>query len=130
MKRPAHGAFSGKSDSSGSSFAKLCGGGFRVRSGISSQKIRTFFKKIKNFQKKITAFLKKNKSFFKNVLIFLPLPEIPGTLRSHSIEVQTEGGNLAASKIRNLECPSYEICLIDYGCGKFNRKIHIMEQYP
>ncbi|KAB6606289.1 hypothetical protein GAZ87_14080 [Phocaeicola vulgatus] len=43
---------------------------------------------------------------------------------------QGEGGNLAASKIRNLECPSYEICLIDYGCGKFNRKIHIMEQYP
>ena len=41
-----------------------------------------------------------------------------------------DGGNLAASKIRNLECPSYEICLIDYGCGKFNRKIHIMEQYP
>lgn len=41
-----------------------------------------------------------------------------------------EGGNLAASKIRNLECPNYEICLIDYGCGKFNRKIHIMEQYP
>lgn len=41
-----------------------------------------------------------------------------------------EGGNLAASKIRNLECPSYKICLIDYGCGKFNRKIHIMEQYP
>ena len=36
-----------------------------------------------------------------------------------------EGGNLAASKIRNLECPNYEICLIDYGCGKFNRKIHI-----
>lgn len=47
-----------------------------------------------------------------------------------SIEVNSEGGNLAASKIRNLECPSYEICLIDYGCGKFNRKIHIMEQYP
>lgn len=44
--------------------------------------------------------------------------------------VSREGGNLAASKIRNLECPSYEICLIDYGCGKFNRKIHIMEQYP
>lgn len=43
---------------------------------------------------------------------------------------EIEGGNLAASKIRNLECPSYEICLIDYGCGKFNRKIHIMEQYP
>lgn len=42
----------------------------------------------------------------------------------------SEGGNLAASKIRNLECPNYEICLIDYGCGKFNRKIHIMEQYP
>lgn len=46
------------------------------------------------------------------------------------ITLQYEGGNLAASKIRNLECPSYEICLIDYGCGKFNRKIHIMEQYP
>lgn len=44
--------------------------------------------------------------------------------------LKDEGGNLAASKIRNLECPSYEICLIDYGCGKFNRKIHIMEQYP
>lgn len=44
--------------------------------------------------------------------------------------IHFEGGNLAASKIRNLECPSYEICLIDYGCGKFNRKIHIMEQYP
>lgn len=44
--------------------------------------------------------------------------------------IQNEGGNLAASKIRNLECPNYEICLIDYGCGKFNRKIHIMEQYP
>lgn len=43
---------------------------------------------------------------------------------------RVEGGNLAASKIRNLECPNYEICLIDYGCGKFNRKIHIMEQYP
>lgn len=46
------------------------------------------------------------------------------------MESNSEGGNLAASKIRNLECPSYEICLIDYGCGKFNRKIHIMEQYP
>lgn len=46
------------------------------------------------------------------------------------IYAYSEGGNLAASKIRNLECPSYEICLIDYGCGKFNRKIHIMEQYP
>ena len=45
-------------------------------------------------------------------------------------EFRCEGGNLAASKIRNLECPNYEICLIDYGCGKFNRKIHIMEQYP
>ena len=48
----------------------------------------------------------------------------------HTVVCQSEGGNLAASKIRNLECPSYEICLIDYGCGKFNRKIHIMEQYP
>lgn len=49
--------------------------------------------------------------------------------KSSKVE-KNEGGNLAASKIRNLECPSYEICLIDYGCGKFNRKIHIMEQYP
>lgn len=47
-----------------------------------------------------------------------------------TISQVAEGGNLAASKIRNLECPNYEICLIDYGCGKFNRKIHIMEQYP
>lgn len=52
-----------------------------------------------------------------------------GTVKSR-IFFTSEGGNLAASKIRNLECPSYEICLIDYGCGKFNRKIHIMEQYP
>ena len=89
LKRPVHGCLRKRVVVVGSSFAKLCGGGFRVRSGISSQKIRTFFKKIKNFQKKITAFFKKNKSFFKNVLIFLPLPEIPGTLRSHSIEVQT-----------------------------------------
>ena len=51
-------------------------------------------------------------------------------LREGECKVNDEGGNLAASKIRNLECPSYEICLIDYGCGKFNRKIHIMEQYP
>lgn len=48
----------------------------------------------------------------------------------YNILYRFEGGNLAASKIRNLECPNYEICLIDYGCGKFNRKIHIMEQYP
>ena len=33
------------------------------------------------------------------------------------------GGNLAAPKIRNLECPSYG--LKDYGCGKFIRKIHL-----
>lgn len=51
-------------------------------------------------------------------------------LQSYNIHPINEGGNLAASKIRNLECPNYEICLIDYGCGKFNRKIHIMEQYP
>lgn len=52
------------------------------------------------------------------------------TYNLNQVNVNSEGGNLAASKIRNLECPSYEICLIDYGCGKFNRKIHIMEQYP
>lgn len=39
----------------------------------------------------------------------------------------SEGGNLAASNIRNLECSSYEVYLIDYGCGKFNKKVHIME---
>ena len=55
------------------------------------------------------------------------LKEKQGILPCYAIR---EGGNLAASKIRNLECPNYEICLIDYGCGKFNRKIHIMEQYP
>ena len=65
MKRPAHGAFNGKGGSSSSSFAKLCGGSFRVGSGISPQKTRTFFKKIKNFQKKITAFLKRTRGFFK-----------------------------------------------------------------
>ena len=43
MKRPAHGAFNGKGGSSSSSFAKLCGGSFRVGSGISPQKTRTFF---------------------------------------------------------------------------------------
>ena len=55
-----------------------------------------------------------------------------GNIHSQNARITftNEGGNLAASKIRNLECPSYEICLIDYGCGKFNRKIHIMEQYP
>ena len=52
------------------------------------------------------------------------------TVFIQEVFVESEGGNLAASKIRNLECPNYEICLIDYGCGKFNRKIHIMEQYP
>ena len=52
------------------------------------------------------------------------------TPQNEYLEEENEGGNLAASKIRNLECPNYEICLIDYGCGKFNRKIHIMEQYP
>lgn len=66
---------------------------------------------------------------------FIPITILhPTTIefpRSYVADVQAiEGGNLAASKIRNLECPSYEICLIDYGCGKFNRKIHIMEQYP
>lgn len=40
---------------------------------------------------------------------------------------ENAGGNLAASNIRNLECPSYEVYLIDYGCGKFNKKVHIME---
>ena len=37
-------------------------------------------------------------------------------------KIQNAGGNLAASNIRNLECPSYEVYLIDYGCGKFTKK--------
>ena len=41
--------------------------------------------------------------------------------------IKNAGSNLAASNIRNLECPSYEVYLIDYGCGKFNKKVHIME---
>ena len=56
--------------------------------------------------------------------------EIVNTFWTDALIRPDVGGNLAASKIRNLECPNYEICLIDYGCGKFNRKIHIMEQYP
>ena len=43
MKRPAHGAFNGKGGSSSSSFAKLCGGSFRVGSGISPQKDKDVF---------------------------------------------------------------------------------------
>ena len=46
-----------------------------------------------------------------NKILYVWVPAISG------------GGNLAASKIRNLECPSYG--LKDYGCGKFIRKIHI-----
>ena len=64
MKRPAHGAFNGKGGSSSSSFAKLCGGSFRVGSGISPQKTRTFFKKIKNFQKKDNGLFKKEQELF------------------------------------------------------------------
>lgn len=45
----------------------------------------------------------------------------------HFQQYNHAGGNLAASNIRNLECPSYEVYLIDYGCGKFNKKVHIME---
>ena len=63
MKRPAHGAFNGKGGSSSSSFAKLCGGSFRVGSGISPQKTRTFFKKIKNFQKDNGLFKKEQELF-------------------------------------------------------------------
>ena len=41
--------------------------------------------------------------------------------------VKIAGSTLAASNIRNLDCSSYEVYLIDYGCGKFNKKVHIME---
>lgn len=64
------------------------------------------------------------------IFIKLKMPMWKGKYSEKLVNNKIEGGNLAASKIRNLECPSYEICLIDYGCGKFNRKIHIMEQYP
>ena len=66
--------------------------------------------------------------FYDDKLAEMPVNAID--VKNGSLQSVLEGGNLAASKIRNLECPSYEICLIDYGCGKFNRKIHIMEQYP
>ena len=71
MKRPAHGAFNGKGGSSSSSFAKLCGGSFRVGSGISPQKTRTFFKKIKSFLKKNRSFFKNNRMFFDAFLLVL-----------------------------------------------------------
>ena len=68
--------------------------------------------------------------FFANKQYVVPKITHPNYIQEVLGICKNEGGNLAASKIRNLECPSYEICLIDYGCGKFNRKIHIMEQYP
>ena len=52
MKRPAHGAFNGKGGSSSSSFAKLCSGSFRVGSGISPQKTRTFYPIFRSFHPK------------------------------------------------------------------------------
>ena len=65
MKRPAHGAFNGKGGSSSSSFAKLCGGSFRVGSGISPTKTKgRFLKRYKNFTKKITAVFKKEQELF------------------------------------------------------------------
>ena len=80
-----------------------------------------------------TTKISNNKHLFKridkNLFVILQKNE-QNMFRLLKIIKNYEGGNLAASKIRNLECPSYEICLIDYGCGKFNRKIHIMEQYP
>ena len=48
-------------------------------------------------------------------------------INNKNLFYHSEGGNLAASNIRNLECSSYEVYLIDYGCGKFNKKVHIME---
>ena len=44
-----------------------------------------------------------------------------------SCKTNSAGSTLAASNIRNLDCSSYEVYLIDYGCGKFNKKVHIME---
>ena len=46
---------------------------------------------------------------------------------AQSIFERNAGSTLAASNIRNLDCSSYEVYLIDYGCGKFNKKVHIME---
>lgn len=81
---------------------------------------------IKHYKEDITSFNQLYKEFQRRFVRFANTYVRDLT----TAEDITEGGNLAASKIRNLECPSYEICLIDYGCGKFNRKIHIMEQYP
>lgn len=63
MKRPAHGAFNGKGGSSSSSFAKLCGGSFRVGSGISPQKTRTFLKRSRTFKKDNGLFKKEQEVF-------------------------------------------------------------------
>ena len=52
---------------------------------------------------------------------------MPRGVSDNILIIKRAGGNLAASNIRNLECPSYEVYLIDYGCGKFNKKVHIME---
>ena len=92
---------------------------------------------IENLNGKIRKYTKSKLSFPSDdavkKMVYLSLMEIEKkwTQPIHNWGlIMNEGGNLAASKIRNLECPNYEICLIDYGCGKFNRKIHIMEQYP
>ncbi|MFS2761958.1 hypothetical protein AAH033_20535, partial [Phocaeicola vulgatus] len=46
-------------------------------------------------------------------VLLVGLGYFPSLLLIDSLKIG-EGGNLAASKIRNLECPNYEICLIDY----------------
>ena len=47
--------------------------------------------------------------------------------KKQKLIIKDAGSTLAASNIRNLDCSSYEVYLIDYGCGKFNKKVHIME---
>ena len=53
-----------------------------------------------------------NKLTYSNLML---ISAIDNPVKRAFYEMETirgEGGNLAASKIRNLECPSYEICLI------------------
>lgn len=58
---------------------------------------------------------------FAILLLFLIFA--PFVVEKDKVATIIAGGNLAASNIRNLECPSYEVYLIDYGCGKFNKNL-------
>ncbi len=64
MKRPAHGAFNGKGGSSSSSFAKLCGGSFRVGFRIHLKRQGRFLKRSRTFKKKNNGLFKKEQEVF------------------------------------------------------------------